>query len=99
MLQVNCLSIAFSCQRDSVFLGMCGSPLCIVMEYIPGGSVFQLLQSNKEVSLQFALQMARDTATGMAHLVLLLCVASSHYKLPSTLKKSFTEILQHVICC
>jgi serine/threonine protein kinase len=52
----------------AVFLGMCREPLCIVMEYLPGGNVKSLLTSNQSLSLHMVLNMARDTAAGMFHL-------------------------------
>jgi len=45
-----------------------GQPLCIVMEFIPGGSLTDLLQKNEKLSDKFKTKLALDVATGMAFL-------------------------------
>jgi len=63
------------------FVGVCCEPpnLCIVAEFLPGGSVYDLLHTNKRLpaghtagqlrlSAQLALRLASDVASGMAYL-------------------------------
>jgi serine/threonine protein kinase len=63
------------------FVGMCCEPpnLCIVAEFLPGGSVYDLLHTSKRLpaghaggplrlSAPLALRLAADVAAGMAYL-------------------------------
>ena len=63
------------------FVGVCCEPpnLCIVAEFLPGGSVYDLLHTNKRLpaghtagqlrlSAPLALRLASDVASGMAYL-------------------------------
>ena len=63
------------------FVGVCCEPpnLCIVAEFLPGGSVYDLLHTNKRLpaghtagqlrlSAPLALRLAADVAAGMAYL-------------------------------
>ncbi|KAL6066360.1 Tyrosine-protein kinase BTK [Balamuthia mandrillaris] len=44
------------------------NPLVIVLEFLEGGSLYNLLHSDKELDLKLALSIARETAAGMHHL-------------------------------
>jgi len=52
------------------FEGLCLSPLCIVMEYMPGGNLYELLHIHFEEPLNWRMRIkiASDVATGMAYL-------------------------------
>lgn len=51
------------------FYGYCLKPqFCLVMEYLPGGSLFQLLHSNTVLSWEMRLRMATDIALGLVFL-------------------------------
>jgi predicted Ser/Thr protein kinase len=51
------------------FYGYCLSPkYCLVMEYLPGGSLYQLLHSKKELNWDMRYQIAKDIARGLAFL-------------------------------
>lgn len=55
-----------------LFLGYCISPICLVMEYLPGGSVESLLherkKSNSFLSINEICVMSKDIAAGLNHL-------------------------------
>jgi len=49
--------------------GICSSPLCIVMELLPEGSVDKLLKDSKvEINAEIAISIAKQAACGMTHL-------------------------------
>lgn len=53
------------------FLGVCsqsGSPLCIVTEYMKGGSLFDVVRSQQEIDDPTMLQWIKGIAYGMLHL-------------------------------
>jgi serine/threonine protein kinase len=60
--------ISFVADTESVFIGICVSPQCIVLEYVGGGSIEKRYRKTA-LSLEQILSMTRDTAAGMAHLV------------------------------
>jgi serine/threonine protein kinase len=51
------------------FYGYCISPkYCLVMEYLPGGSLYQILHSNRSLDWSLRLQIVKDMARGLAFL-------------------------------
>lgn len=53
-------------------LGVCSkpeTPICIVTEYLPGGSLYDLIHNpNFELTDEIIIRMAIDIASGMSHL-------------------------------
>jgi len=50
------------------FLGVILRPLCIITEYLPRGSLFQLLESEHPMDYVLLLKFANDIVAGMVHL-------------------------------
>jgi serine/threonine protein kinase len=51
------------------FYGYCSSPkYCLVMEFLPGGSLYQLLHNDKPLDWSLRLQIAKDISRGIAFL-------------------------------
>jgi len=50
------------------FYGLCKDPLCIVTEFLPGGSLSSYLRSDASIDLDQVLTWAVETAAGMSHL-------------------------------
>jgi serine/threonine protein kinase len=64
-------------------MGICVSPPCIVLEYVGGGSIEKRYQK-AALSVQQILNMCRDTAAGMAHLVFhQISMATLYYNIDS----------------
>jgi len=50
------------------FYGVCVEPMCIVTEYLPGGSLSAFLRSDAKIELPMIISMAMEVAAGMTHL-------------------------------
>jgi len=50
------------------FYGICKDPLCIVTEFLPGGSLSSYLRSDAKIDLDQVLTWAVETSAGMSHL-------------------------------
>lgn len=50
-----------------LFRGVClpPDPFCIVLEYCPGGSLYDYLKSHREINISLKLKWAKETARGM----------------------------------
>eukprot|EP01114_Cavostelium_apophysatum_P016002 TRINITY_DN4485_c0_g1_i4.p1 TRINITY_DN4485_c0_g1~~TRINITY_DN4485_c0_g1_i4.p1 ORF type:complete len:288 (-),score=86.13 TRINITY_DN4485_c0_g1_i4:149-1012(-) len=52
-----------------IFMGACISPPCIVTEYMAGGTLYDVLHvRNVKLDIPLVIKMAKDIASGMAHL-------------------------------
>ncbi len=51
------------------YLGVCVEPsLALVMEYLEGGSLWELLQSSQQIPTKQLIEMAKGSAAGIFHL-------------------------------
>lgn len=50
-------------------LGICEEPLSLVMEFLPGGSLYSHLRREKELDAATTFKIVRGIARGMLHLV------------------------------
>jgi len=55
-------------QNVVMFLGICDEPLCVVTEFMEGGSLYALLHSDQKIPDNIRNQMVIDIARGMLHL-------------------------------
>ena len=49
-------------------LGVCTDPLCIVLEFVPNGSLYSWLHSEKQMDNDLKLHIVKGIAAGMLHL-------------------------------
>lgn len=85
------------CPNIVQFYGFCDSPeYCIFMEYMPKGSLFNLLHSKTTLDWKLRLQIARDMACGLAFLhnknIIHRDLKSANVLLDSEMKAKLTDI-------
>lgn len=51
-----------------LLLGVCQNPVCIVTEFLPRGSLWDILNSTQPINTSLKKKIIRDVASGLYHL-------------------------------